>query len=116
MLSVPKTVDRVPTDAVNMQMELAWNKTDHERCKNLVETAKQAKNGQGQSKVVRKGRFEIVYGSPPDDNSLLNVVDNNTPLLSLEASPYIPYPSESTSTFLNGEIIEWKRKKRTFRV
>lgn len=116
MLSVPKTVDRVPTDAVNMQMELAWNKTDHESCKNLVETAKRAKNGQGQSKVVRKGRFEIVYGSPPNDNSLLNVVDNNPLLLSLEASPYIPYPSESTSTFLNGEIIEWKRKKRTFRV
>lgn len=97
-------------------MELAGNKTDHERCKNLVEAAKRAKNGQGQSKVVRKGRFEIVYGSPPDDNSLLNVVDNSPPLLSLEASPYPLYPSESTSTFLNGKVIEWKRKKRTFRV
>lgn len=114
MLATPQAADKLYPNTWTVQNLPAKKISDHEMHKNLIQTAKLAKTGEGRSTVVRKGRFEIIYGSPPGNNLLLSTIydDRNRP--SSPSSPYSTDLSESKSTNSERLTIEWKRKNRNF--
>jgi hypothetical protein len=57
--------------------------------------------------IVRKGRFEIIYGSPPEDSLLLSKI-YPPDARSASFTSYIP---DEKSNLLSGRTVEWKRKK-----
>ncbi|KAI9289044.1 hypothetical protein BC943DRAFT_315856 [Umbelopsis sp. AD052] len=61
--------------------------------------------------IVRKGRFEIIYGSPPEDSLLMSKI---YPLdaSSVSLNSYIP---DEESNLLSGRTVEWKRKKHSMK-
>lgn len=77
------------------------NKETHKASK-AIRTAKNEKQT-----IVRKGRFEIIYGSPPEDSLLLSKI---YPPDAGSASFTSYLPSEQ-SNLLSSRTVEWKRKK-----
>ncbi|KAI8576328.1 hypothetical protein K450DRAFT_291619 [Umbelopsis ramanniana AG] len=61
--------------------------------------------------VVRKGRFEIIYGSPPEDSLLLSKI---YPPEASSAS-FTDYMPDEESNLLSGRTVEWKRKKHSIK-
>lgn len=83
----------------------ASEKLKNEETQKPSEAVRMAKNEK--PTIIRKGRFEIIYGSPPEDSLLLSTIyppDAGSPSF----TSYLP---SEQSNLLSGRTVEWKRKK-----
>jgi hypothetical protein len=101
MPSIPSIYEK----SIATDQQEASEKPKNDETRRPSEAISMAKNEK--PTIIRKGRFEIIYGGPPEDSLLLSKI---YPPDAGSAS-FTSYLSSEQSNLLSGRTVEWKRKK-----